>query len=368
MLTGLTFERGHNILFTRYTMTSAHLSIIPEFLEKIELLGQERNFIINKTDITNTLTNDTILFRGIKTSSGTQTANLKSLQGMTTWVCDEAEELVDESVFDKIDLSIRQDGMHNRVILILNPTTKEHFIYKRFFEDKGVPDGFNGVVGNVCYIHTTYKDNEHNLSKSFLDNIAEMKVKRPDQYKHQILGGWLSRAEGTVFTNWSIGEFNHNIQSVFGQDFGFSQDPTTLVETAIDKNLKKIYLKSHYGSPGLTTSDIFNLNQQYVKNNGLIIGDSAEPRLISEVRVRGCNIIPTKKGAGSVIAGINLMLDYELVIDKDSIELIRELNNYAWSDKKSGLVTDNYNHYIDAARYAINYQLANPNKGTYHIY
>jgi len=129
----LSFESGHKILFTRQTMTSAHLSIIPEFQEKIDLLELNDFFEVNKSEIRNKKSGSEIIFKGIKTSSGDQTANLKSLQGVTTWILDEAEELIDETVFDKINLSIRQKGKQNRVILILNPATKEHWIYRKFF-------------------------------------------------------------------------------------------------------------------------------------------------------------------------------------------------------------------------------------------
>ena len=71
------------------------------------------------------------------------------MQGISCWVLDEAEELIDEDIFDTIDLSIREKEIQNRIILILNPVTKEHWIYKRFFEDKGVEAGFNGVRDNV---------------------------------------------------------------------------------------------------------------------------------------------------------------------------------------------------------------------------
>jgi phage terminase large subunit len=129
-----TLSQGYNCLYTRYTMASAELSIIPEFKEKIELLNLDNIFDINRKEITNTVTNSRILFRGIKTSAGNQTANLKSLQGISTWVLDEAEEMVDENEFDTIDLSVRSNVQKNRIILILNPTTKEHWIYRRFFE------------------------------------------------------------------------------------------------------------------------------------------------------------------------------------------------------------------------------------------
>ena len=105
-------ESVHNVLFTRYTLRSANISIIPEFKEKIEMLGYENNFYATKDEIINKSTGSKILFRGIKTSSGDQTANLKSLQGITTWVMDEAEELVDEDIFDKIDLSVdKKEGI-----------------------------------------------------------------------------------------------------------------------------------------------------------------------------------------------------------------------------------------------------------------
>ena len=235
--------QGIRILFTRYTMTSAHLSIIPEFLEKIGLLGYDNIFSINKSEVVNTKNKSDILFRGIKTSAGNQTASLKSLTGVSNWVLDEAEELIDEDIFDTIDLSIREKNIQNRIILILNPVTKEHWIYNRFFQNKGVEAGFNGVKDNVCYIHSTYLDNKDNLSKSFLERIKDIKHRNFKKYQHKILGGWLDKAEGVVFENWSIGEFNPDgLQTSCGMDFGFSVDPDSLVEVAIDKKHKKIYL------------------------------------------------------------------------------------------------------------------------------
>ena len=168
LLVLLTYEAGHTILFTRYTLASAYISIIPEFIEKLEMFGFLGDFHITKDEIRNKRSGSKIIFRGIKTSSGDQTANLKSLTGITTWVVDEAEELTDEQKFDTIDLSVRQQGKQNRVILILNPTTKEHFIYSRFFEDRGVQEGVNKTVENTTYIHTTYLDNKDNLSQSYL--------------------------------------------------------------------------------------------------------------------------------------------------------------------------------------------------------
>jgi len=189
-LLNLTYEPEHVILFTRWTMTSAHISIIPEFIEKIELLKKEGDFEVNRSEITNLKTGSRILFRGIKTSQGTATANLKSLQGVTTWVIDEAEELTHEDVFDKIDLSIRSTKQKNRVILVMNPSYKTHFIYKRFI--LGNPE-------NVTHIHTDYTINAHNLNASFIEQAERVKAANPLRYQHLFLGAWLDDAEGLMW-------------------------------------------------------------------------------------------------------------------------------------------------------------------------
>jgi len=366
LLTLISNESGHTILFTRYTLVSAAISIIPEFIEKIDILETHSDFIITKDEIVNIRTGSKILFKGIKTSSGTQTANLKSLAGVTTWVLDEAEELTDEDTFDKIDLSIRHKTKQNRVILILNPATKEHFIYQRFFEGKGVAPGSNTTKADTTYIHTTYLDNIDNLSESFLQQIETIKERRPERYQHQILGGWLDKAEGVIFTNWTIGKFQDVGTVVYGQDFGFSNDPSTLVATSIDSVNKKIYLKLLMYQTGLTTTEIYQLNKHFAEDR-LIIADCAEPRLINELRSKGLNILEAVKGQGSVTHGITILQDYDLIVDEDSVDLIKELNNYCWLSQKSKTPIDKWNHALDAIRYAISYQLENPNKGKYYI-
>jgi phage terminase large subunit len=366
LLTLLTYEAGHKILFTRYTLRAASISIIPEFIEKLELQNIEQDFHITKDEIINKQTGSKILFRGIKTSSGDQTANLKSLQGVTTWVLDEAEELTDETIFDKIDLSIRQKNKDNRVILILNPTTKENFIYQRWFEARGVKDGSNTTKEDTTYVHTTYLDNIENLSQSYIKQIEQMKERRPNRYKHTILGSWLDKAEGVIFSNWKVGEFKQVGKIVFGQDYGFSNDPSTLVKTSIDKDNKIIYVQLCFYQTKLTTSEIAILNKKFAGDN-LIVGDSAEPRLINELS-RDNKVVPAIKGQGSITYGISLLQDYDLIIEEDSVELIKELNNYCWLEKKSQTPCDNWNHCLDALRYAVSYQLQNPNSGEYFLY
>ena len=361
----LLFERGHTILFTRYTMKSAHISIIPEITSKIELMGHLDKFDITKDSITSKTTGSTILFRGIRTSSGDQSANLKSLQGVTTWILDEAEELMSEETFDKINLSVRQKGKQNRVILLLNPSTKAHWIYERFFQSKGVEPGSNITKDDTTYIHTTYLDNKDNLDLSFLKELENTKTNNVVKYNHIILGGWLDKAEGVIFNNWEIGDFNEDSDWEAGADFGWSQDPNTLIKVSIDNKNKMIWLKEELYKTGLTTTELSNIFRDVIGRR-LIIADSAEGRLIEEVKRTGVNIKPCVKGAGSVKEGILLMKDYRMIIDPNSSNLIKELNNYIWSEKNEKPI-DMYNHLLDAARYIISHRLKKPQIQKYRI-
>jgi len=361
----LTYQENIGVLFTRYTMSSASMSIIPEFLEKIDLMGVQNNFEVTKYDIKNKSNGSFIYFSGIKTASGDQTAKLKSISGINTFVLDEAEELMDEESFDKIDYSIRSKEAKNRVLLILNPTTKEHWIYQRFFQNRGIPDGFNGTKDNVTYIHTDYRDNIDNLSESFVNQVEDMKVRRPDKYKHQILGGWLQKAEGVVFADWQIGQFNDEMQmTCFGLDIGFSRDESVLTKVAIDKQRKIIWVKEMFYKKGLVTSNIYDLCQRHAGKQ-LIVCDSSEPRLIAELNSRGLNVTPTVKKKGSILAGIALMQDYNINLDGEN--LVKEFNNYVW-DVRGVKPRDAYNHGVDSMRYAIEYLLLRTNpKGMYVI-
>jgi PBSX family phage terminase large subunit len=189
-LLNLTYEPNEVILFTRWTLVSAFISIIPEFIQKIELMGKESDFEITQSEIVNKLTGSRILFRGIKTSQGTATANLKSISGVTCFVLDEAEELVDEDVFDRIDLSIRSVLRPNKVILVMNPSFESHWIYKKYIVNKRK---------DTTYIHTTYLDNKENLSDSFLQAAENSKNENLHRYEHLFLGKWLPDAEGMLW-------------------------------------------------------------------------------------------------------------------------------------------------------------------------
>lgn len=361
----LTFENSRTILFARYTMTSVAISIFPEFIDKIQTLELDDLFEITKSEIINKLTGSKIIFKGIKAGSGQQTANLKSIANIDTLVIDESEEIPDEETFDKIDLSVRSNRHFNKIILMFNPTSKASWLYQRFYESRGIKEGTNLITDDITYIHTTYEDIEDKLPESFLKQVKRMKLDNPQKYKHIILGGFLDKSEGVIFNNWEIGDFNEDSDWECGADFGWSEDPSTLVKVSIDNKRKIIWLKEELYEIGKTTSELSYIFR-IVAGNKLIIADSAEGRLIEEIKRTGVNIKPCVKGAGSVKEGLLLMQDYKLIIDPLSKNLIKELNNYIWAERGEKPV-DMYNHLIDAARYLIMHRLKKPAIQKYKI-
>lgn len=203
-LEDLSYEPKQRILFTRYTMQSAETSVIPEFTKKIDLLGASEDFDITNTLITNKVSKVPIIFSGIKASSGIQTAKLKGVDA-TTWVIDEMEEFVDEETFNIIDFSIRTKDAPNRIIMIMNPSDKSHFIYKKFIENTSrieYIDGFPVEISthpNVTHIHVTYLDNIDNLDNVVVQGWRQMKIDSPKYYGHKIIGQWSDIAEGALF-------------------------------------------------------------------------------------------------------------------------------------------------------------------------
>ncbi|MGQ1928164.1 PBSX family phage terminase large subunit [Ornithobacterium rhinotracheale] len=375
----LTFEKGHKILYSRYTMTSAEISIVPEFEEKMELDGSRSNFLVTKKDIINQRTGSSILFRGIKTSSGNQTANLKSIQGITTFIGDEMEEWQSEEDYDKLVLSIRKKDTQLRVILILNPTDSDHFIYKKYIEDTHKIVNIDGVDvqisthPDVLHIHTTYLNNIENLSEKFINEINKIKAKSIEQatingrldkaefnktkYAQKIIGRWSDVADGVIFSNWEEGEFDTSLPYCYGQDYGFSVDPDTLIKVAVDRRRKRIYVdEKYYGQKQLSTDDLATLNKSLIDNPyDLIVADSAELRLIKDLSEKGLNMEKCYKAPGIVSATITDMLDYTIVVTPDSNNVKKELRKYAWNNKKAGIPIDNFNHAMDSIRYAFYY-------------
>jgi len=341
----------YKILYTRYTMTAAKDSIIPEFLGGLEALNIAHEFNVNIDRISHNSGGE-VVFKGMKTSSGNQTAALKSLKGFNCLIVDEAEEMPSQKDFEKIQLSIRHPSKPNISILILNPATKEHWIHKKYFEDVGISGGFNGVKDNVCYIHTSYMDCLEHVPNNILLEFNRMKEIRPKEYNNVVLGGWLDKADGVVYSDWIDGEFDTSLPYVYGLDFGFSPDPTAMVKVAVDKKNKLVYVQEEIHKLELSTNDIEKIVKNRVgSKTDLVVADCAEKRLINDLRNTGINITKCKKGAGSIKKGIKDLLSYKIIVCGKSVNLRKELNNYVWNDKKAGVPVDDFNHLLDALRY-----------------
>jgi len=388
----LTYEAGHGILFTRYTMTSAEKSIIPEFKQTLHRLGMFDDFRITQTVATNLKTGSFIFFSGIKTSSGDQTANLKSLPNITTWVIEEGEDFNDEKTFDTIDDSIRKKGIQNRVIWIMNPSTREHFIYKRWAKDWEIPidiDGFQIMVANhpeVEAIHSTYLVATKYLNKSFLKKAwkwrtraktgycpiekreltDEETAKAIRWYKSNYLGAWLDTAEGVIYDDWRVGEFPDNIPYIYGLDLG-SSDPDAAVKVGIDWNTMTAYIDEiHYQNDSGAGQLMQSLHDK-IGTDDFIVSDSNERRLVIDMSdgmyspdgewLSGLNIHTVQKrganGMNFVRYRISLTQSFTLVFTARSKNCIESVRNYVWHDKRANVPKHDYSHLPNAWEYAI---------------
>ena len=64
------YADSNTILYSRYTMSAAEVSVIPEYVDKISLLQKQRHFNVTKDAIHNRVSRGNLYFRGILTSSG----------------------------------------------------------------------------------------------------------------------------------------------------------------------------------------------------------------------------------------------------------------------------------------------------------
>ncbi len=202
----ISYKEGWKILYTRYNMTSANLSVIPEFLEKSEegFLDNEDHFDVFRGYVKNNQSDVEIIFKGLQ-SNRKNSVSLKSLNAVNVWIIDEAEELDDFELFDKIDNSIRTKKQKNLVVIILNPTWKLHWIYDYFYKDNGEAPPIPKRK-DTLYINTSYLDNHANLNQSFINKALELKKKDLKRYEHIYKGAWLSKIEGAL---WDIDLINN---------------------------------------------------------------------------------------------------------------------------------------------------------------
>ena len=228
---------------------------------------------------------------------------------------------------------------------------------------------------DVDYITLTYKDNEA-LPKTIIKDIeaAKQKAETSTYWSNwwNVYGlGQIGSLEGACIPDWKeIKVLPEEARLLcYGMDFGYTNDPTTLV--ALYKYNNSYIFDEIIYKKGLLNSDISNL----LKSNEIkemIYADSAEPKSIAELSSYGHLVLPVKKGKDSIVYGINLINQNEIYITSRSHNLIHELQNYIWMKDREGVKLnkpiDAFNHCIDAARYAITSQLENPHKGNYNIW
>ncbi len=244
-----------------------------------------------------------------------------------------------------------------RIILDFNPSDEYHWIYD------------NVITREDCaFYKTTYLDNP------FLEDVIKEEIERlketDDQY-WQIYGlGERATSINTIFKYAEVNKIPEDAKLIaYGMDFGYSNDPTTLVSVFVMEH--SLYIKEHLYRTQMTTQDINKfLREQNLLSNP-IYADSAEPRLIAELRRMGHNIFPSLKGKDSINAGIDLLKRYKLHITSDSNNAIQEFRNYKWKEDRSGKLInvpeDKNNHIIDPCRYATYSILSRPNFGKYAI-
>ena len=202
-------EATMNFLYLRAFLVNASISIIPQFMSQLELLGIADDFRKTKQDIVNK-NGARLYFRGFHTSSSSADANLKSLVNLEVALIDEASE-VKEAEFNRLDLTLRSRQSKPKIALVLNPATKRHWIWKRFFEQKGLPYDYQGVKDDTLYVHTTFEDNLEYLADSFLREQERVKEADYIRWQNDFAGMWLDEDFKAVFTNFHIKKAHEQI-------------------------------------------------------------------------------------------------------------------------------------------------------------
>jgi len=245
-----------------------------------------------------------------------------------------------------------------KIIIDFNPSDEYHWIYDRVIPRE-----------DCAFFKTTYLDNPF-VEDSIIQEIERLRD-TDDQY-WQVYGlGERAASRSTIFKYFEVNRIPEQANLIaYGMDFGYTNDPTTFV--AVYTEGYNLYVQEHLYRTQMTTQDInVFLREQNLSSNP-IYADSAEPRLISELRRMGHNILPSIKGRDSVNAGIDLLKRYKIHIVSSSTNAIAEFRAYKWKEDKAGMLVnipeDKNNHIIDPCRYATYSILSRPNFGKYTLH
>lgn len=337
-------HKGKVFTIVRKSLPSLKMTAYRDFFEILNNLDLYSETDHNKSDYTYSLNGNLFEFVSLDQPQKKRGARRDFL------FCNEANELTWEDFFQ---LLVRTT---DKIWLDYNPSDSFHWIYDKLL-----------VRDDVTYIQSTYKDNPF-LEQTIVDEIERLQGTDDDYWRIYGLGErGLSRA--TVFQFNVVDDPKGQLVS-FGLDFGFTNDPTSLVQ--VYKDGDDLYIHEMMYHTQLTNSDISDKFAELgLTRYDEIWADSAEPKSIEELHRFGWNIKPTAKGADSIMAGIDILKRHKIYVTKGSDNTIREFQNYKWQEDKNGNLLnkpiDKFNHAIDAVRYATFNRLSKPNYGRYAI-
>jgi phage terminase large subunit len=336
------------IVIARYTQRSIKSSIYRDILDLLEKFGLMPFVKFEGEDIVNIQNGNRIMTHSFKLTDKAAVAKSKGIANPTMLIVDEAQEIPNEEAFIQLNDSFRNTQGRTQIILLFNPESKAHWIYKRWYLN-GKPNP--KWLDDHCFIHTTFHDNPY-IDPLKAKEWERMREIDPKYYSKHILGNWQEIAEGQIFDNWKPGfEPDMEAKRIIGIDFGFSNDPTAVIDVRI-KNTK-IWVKELFYGTSMTNQDLAEiLHKTGVTRNDVIIADSAEPKSIEEIRRAGFTVRPAIKGPDSVRSGISKLLAKEVYVDINSKNIWNEYENYRWMQGINKPI-DEYNHAMDAIRYAL---------------
>lgn len=347
-----------NLLVVRKVFGTLKDSCYTELKWAIHRFGVDSLFDckLSPLEITYKPTGQKIYFRGL--DDPLKITSITVDVGCLCWLwIEEAYEITDENDFNMLDESIRgitPQGLFKQVTLTFNPWNEHHWLKKRFFDKPN---------DEVFTLTTNYMCNEW-LDKADLKLFEEMKVNNPRRYQVAGLGDW-GITDGLVYENWEEHIFTvdevrelKGIETVFGLDFGYTNDPTALFCGFVDISGKNIYVFDEMYQMGMSNEKI----AEEIKAMGFakekIIADSAEPKSIDRLRELGIrHIRAARKGRDSINNGIDYIQGFKILIHPKCENFIKEIGNYTWDKDKSGICInkpiDDFNHLMDAMRYAL---------------
>lgn len=308
---------------------------------------------VSPLEITYLPTGQKILFRGMDNPLKITSISVEMGVLCFVWV-EEAYEIESQEDFDTLDESIRgsvPDGLYKQFWITFNPWSEMTWLKPRFF-DKPSDD--------VLAVTKNYDCNEF-LDEADLKMFENMKRNNPRRYNIAGLGHW-GVAEGLVYENFKFGTVdfentNEEWYHCFGLDFGYTNDPSAFVALAVNKEKKQIYIYDEFYEKKLLNCDIADKIKAKGYSKERIVADCAEPKSIDDLRRLGISRIePSVKGKDSILNGISVIQEYEIIVSPKCKNAFMELSTYCFKKDKSGktlnVPEDNNNHLMDALRYA----------------